>query len=791
MKLRNLLMTSVLIVVLILSSVLGTTPALAQPSPPTLISPADGGTAILPTFQWGEVTEAEKYEIQVASDSAFTNELWLQETEDETITPINTLPNGPLYWRVRSLDAGGAGDWSAAWTFTKKIPAPGLSSPVDGGTFTTPTFKWNAANGATYYQIQVATNDTFTPLLWEQTSYDLSLTPISPLPNGLLYWRVRGADADGRKGNFSPKRSVTKYIPAPNLVSPLDGASSVVTPTLKWEKAIDAIYYHIEVADNDTFTPLFWEEDTYNLSLTPISTLPNGLFYWRVTGVDADGNLGDISAVWSFTKHIPKPTLSSPVAGATNVRLPTFKWKAVSGASYYHIQVATDNAFTDIVWEEDTYNLNITPIGLLPTGVLYWRVYGVDTDGNPGTNSATRSFTSAAPPNCTNTSLNLMTPANGSTLTSDPNLKWACRQDATRYRVLIYKSGTLYSSLYTDYTAYTPYNSTSSSTDKPTLPNGSYTWKVEAYQGSTKIDTSSSWSFTKSATFSLLGPANTSTQVNDPLFSWGSLRGASRYKVSIYQDSTLYDYLYIDYPSYTPYNSGASSTDKYTLPNDTYTWKVEAYQGSTLLVTSASWSFTKAASLNLTSPADGTVHTVDPTLTWGAVRGAARYRVLIYKDSSVYASAYTNYASYVLYNDPGSSIDKETLPDNEYTWKIEAYAADNKLITTSATRTFTKAAVLTLLSPADGATLLEDPTLEWAKMTGAHHYKVLIYQDGVLFSYVNTDYTIYTPYNDSASSTDEQSLDNGSYTWKIEVYGTGTTLLTTSPIWSFTVDDSP
>ena len=74
-------------------------------------------------------------------------------------------PEGPLWWRVRAVDAeGNALAWSASRTFTKSSPAPVLTSPVeDGGQVPVVTgavpFRWQALPFAGGYDIQVAAND--------------------------------------------------------------------------------------------------------------------------------------------------------------------------------------------------------------------------------------------------------------------------------------------------------------------------------------------------------------------------------------------------------------------------------------------------------------------------------------------------------------------------------------------------------------------------------------------------------------------------------------------------------
>ncbi|MEX2403525.1 MAG: Ig-like domain-containing protein, partial [Balneolales bacterium] len=71
------------------------------------------GIGQLPEFNWNEVDHATEYHLQVASEADF-NELLIDELELEahTFMPENELNRQQVYyWRVRAINAGGAGGW--------------------------------------------------------------------------------------------------------------------------------------------------------------------------------------------------------------------------------------------------------------------------------------------------------------------------------------------------------------------------------------------------------------------------------------------------------------------------------------------------------------------------------------------------------------------------------------------------------------------------------------------------------------------------------------------------------
>ena len=99
----------------------------ARPFPPGLNTPGDAATVrdARAKFAWTNVLDIERYRVQVASTSEFSELLY-----DETLsggdwqTP-DELPPGKLFWRAASIEPDGKqGPWSLPAAFTYK-PGPG------------------------------------------------------------------------------------------------------------------------------------------------------------------------------------------------------------------------------------------------------------------------------------------------------------------------------------------------------------------------------------------------------------------------------------------------------------------------------------------------------------------------------------------------------------------------------------------------------------------------------------------------------------------------------------------
>jgi len=213
---------------------------------------------------------------------------------DTTFTPLSNLPDGIYYWRVRGLNALGAG---SAWSAVRKVtidtiaPAvPAQTAPPNGSTQVNrrPIIRWGAVSTAVRYELALdTTNPPFdaVPLFsGNATSY----TPPAPLLLDTYYWKVRAVDAAGNPSAWSPVFSFIVTSPATDV--PILNRFTTNTPTLTWTRITWAVRYEVEVHRNSTFTNRVYLNSAINAPTLQV-TLPallNGVYYWRVRACDAN-----------------------------------------------------------------------------------------------------------------------------------------------------------------------------------------------------------------------------------------------------------------------------------------------------------------------------------------------------------------------------------------------------------------------------------------------------------------------------------------------------------------------
>ena len=430
-------------------------PASAAAPAPTDLAPAGGAAATSsPTLSWSRVQEAAKYEVQVATTTAFTTPLYSAATLNIRSAPNVALPFGTVYWRVRSLDSANvASAWSTTSFTVSSTAAPSPVTPADGTALpqpqNPPLLSWTGVPGATSYTVEVDTDSDFIGASAYTTKTTSLLVP-DPKASGTYYWTVRATLGNGLSTASSVVRTYT-IGPLAQVVTtyPVDNENTAVEDVvLQWNPVAGAKTYDLLVTTDQAFNTIIdTKTGIKGTRYSPSTTYDNDQYYWKVR---ARNNLGETvdwaeAGVHNFrrtwlqapTRLYPADTLS-PAAGDDFF----LQWSPVQHATRYSLDVGTDanfspNTYKTCLTASTTYTVGLTnanggsadscmPGQGVPT---YWRVKALDDPaGVESLYSAPAKFIYSSGV------VQKLSPASGSTV-QIPTLTWEAVRTAEKYKV--------------------------------------------------------------------------------------------------------------------------------------------------------------------------------------------------------------------------------------------------------------------------------------------------------------------------------------------------------------------
>ena len=350
-----------------------------------------------PTFTWNDMdskpvgqkdTRYEFWLNQVGGQARYILEPALTST---SYTPSTPLPNGTYDAWVRPLAPDGeAGLWSQVRRFVMDYRVgPVTYSPEGTTTDTTPTFRWQAADGAQSYDLWVDNMSTGVQQVIRVTvphkanAKEISYTPAGALTAGDYRWWVQTTATTGLKTSFSAGVDFT--VPVPSIINPR-GSIATNLPLFTWNGVAEYVSYELWV-DNVTTgdKEVLRVSDITTKSYQTTLPLENGDFKVWVRGFDKDGNVSQWSGAADFNVTVGvgvAPELSGSFTNTNGTR--TFLWSSGTGAFSYEIIVKriSDPSQPVVLNVSGIAGTRYTSTAPLTPGTYRWWVRGLDATGN-------------------------------------------------------------------------------------------------------------------------------------------------------------------------------------------------------------------------------------------------------------------------------------------------------------------------------------------------------------------------------------------------------------------------
>jgi hypothetical protein len=363
-----------------------------------------------PLFTWRPIAGKQAYWVIVAKDPSFTSIVDYAITRIPAYavrtrtTPLTYADEETSYYWVVLPATGSNGSGApgnpalgAYADFQKQTTPPDMLAPAEGATFAgQPKFEWSSIFGARRYRIQVDDEITFSaPFVDDKTTASTAFTSLGTYQSArTYYWRVAPEDEQNRGLTWSNYRSFQIALPAP-VMDMADFGTAEAPPVISWSAVPGAVSYTLDVqeADGDhtefkgfPSTASSWQ------TLTGVGIMTLKVRAEFPTASTVTTVPGPWSATSTFTHTIREPQNPTSDVGQNRLLL---HWDAKTGMKHYKVQISAREDFSPYIEQKTTDDPRFASTMLSSTftngGHFWWRVAGVDADGNTG-DWSTRTF---------------------------------------------------------------------------------------------------------------------------------------------------------------------------------------------------------------------------------------------------------------------------------------------------------------------------------------------------------------------------------------------------------------
>jgi hypothetical protein len=398
--------TSSLSVLSVNSNVIETSfiPAPLPPIPGAPVATAAtnvGLTDFIANWMW---ISGKVYQFQLSNTSSFSTILKTENTPFSQNIVSGVATNTRYFYRVREV-GNFAGSFFGAWSNIIDVycgTAGGgiipVALPATNITDISYRANWLPVTGVTAYVLIIANNLAMTNAL--ETIYNSIDNPVPPLTatfrtlgaNGATdyYYQVKGYFADGSlsvASNIIKVRTMNARPFATFWSSTTTTATfriAAYTPSGIFDPSTPYTHISIDIGEDSNYYAFSWFVPTMvknDFRLPYVSNpfdgvvpdlRPDTQYYVRYRGITPQG--ASTYSGWSSFRTLPEPPPTPIHLPHDSQTTSSFRasWQPVAGASYYQLDVARDQFFTNLVINSRTeYALSDSITGLTPD-TRYW-----------------------------------------------------------------------------------------------------------------------------------------------------------------------------------------------------------------------------------------------------------------------------------------------------------------------------------------------------------------------------------------------------------------------------------
>lgn len=243
---------------------------------------------------------------------------------------------------------------------------------------------WDNMTGAASYRSQISPEPIFNSIVYD----NLSDQPKMGLPATLLdqaYWlRVSAIDKDGLQGFSTIRKIDIDARPFPPIRQAPRPTDSIYVGDIEfvWSQPETAESFILQVSEKDDFSVLTLDIEGISDTRHTATISNAGDYFWRVTSVASDGEVGPLGFTGKFkVKPVPpKPELKEPVSSENEV---FFSWQEEEGVKEYQLQLSKDENFSELVVDKKTAQAELAVDKPQP-GSYFLRVRAIDADDYAG-----------------------------------------------------------------------------------------------------------------------------------------------------------------------------------------------------------------------------------------------------------------------------------------------------------------------------------------------------------------------------------------------------------------------